>query len=566
MDRPSWSSIVRAVAASAVRMTAVTVLILGVFSVCLFVSFSAPVQADDSSVGAIGGDYYPLTNTDIRMEAETVQAVCYRFFAEYRADFLFVNSGPTQTLMLGFPFALDEPDGFPQGPTAFRAWQDGKPLAVRLGQGPAEAVYQGYYLHEATFPHGSTMITVSYLGNPSWTASDRFPELAPPDLRVGVQGQAGSYDYWLHTGAGWAGTIGTAVVRYTLADDFRGWGMNVKSDYQGIEGDWPETTKPETYTRPDERTYQWLFKDLEPTKQDDIVFAFTGAIPTADRGTALPPALGPVVASVTASDPTLSQDTGGGWAVMDGSPATALGPFAPGDWMKLAITGDQKLAELRIVPGKNDTPEAFAANGRPKRIKVTASSGASSVITLADEPSVQKFPLSGTVEWVRLDFLDNYPGSDSGEAYLSEVSFGNAPAPAFQPFDTLIALAASTPPSTAVPGTTATLPATQTTLLGTQTTVPGTPATTANTAAPPTSSPASSIASPASTATSSSAGASDTPAASGSAEAAAGVWTVWPIVGLAVAGAVLIVAAIITVVFLKRRRTHPPADDPGVVS
>jgi hypothetical protein len=508
-------------------------------------SSPSPALADDSSVGGIGGDYYPLTNTDIRMEAETVQAIVYRNFAEYRADFLFVNSGPAQTLMLGFPYALDEPDGSAQGPIAFRAWQDGTPLTVTVGEGSTGDSFEGYYLHQAAFPPGSSMITVSYLGLPSWTASDRFPELAPAEWQTGLPGTAGRYDYWLHTGAGWAGTIGTGVVRYTLADDFRGWGLDVKADYPGIEGGWPETTRPETYTKPDDRTYQWVFRELEPTKADDITLAFTGVATELGAAESVPPALGAVISSMTASDPALTQ-TGENWALIDGSPASAWGPLAVGGWVQLELAGDRQIAELRIVPGDNETTGSFAAHGRPKSIQVTLSDGTSTVINLADEPSVQKFPIAGTAEWVRLDLLDSYPGTQSADTYISDVSFGNAPAPVFAPFAVLLTQAFAATSSTTAPGSPTTSLSVSTTVPASATTAPGASPTTVPTT-PSGTSPTSGVS-----------GGPGTQPTGGATQPSEGGWTVWPIVSLAIAGAALVAVVVLVVLFVRRGRTAKP--------
>jgi hypothetical protein len=425
---------------SSVRVGAVVLATALAFVLSLVVLPSVAL-ADDSSMGGIAGDWYPLANTDIRMKAETVQATCYDGFAEFRADFQFVNSGPAQTLMLGFPFAYDPEDqgGLPMG---FRAWQDGKPLNVSVGQG-TEGTYEAYYLHQATFRTGTTMITVSYLANPSWSSGERFPELIPPECAAaGARGQDGRYDYWLHTGAGWAGTIGTAVLRFTLADDFLGYGVDVKASYPGVENGWPSTTRPETYTKLGDRTYQWVFKDVEPTKADDVELAFTGLFwsvddSPADANPVSPGAMGVVVTSLQTSNPP--DDSGKGeqqyWQGLGGPTLTLKGERP---WVKMGIAGNRKLRELRIVPGRNDTFESFAEYGRPKTIKVTLSDGSSSTITLADEPSVQKFPLSATADWVRLDVLDSYPGSKSGDVCISNISLGNEPAPAFRSFDSLI--------------------------------------------------------------------------------------------------------------------------------
>ena len=163
---------------------------------------------------------------------------------------------------------------------------------------------------------------------------------------------AGRYDYWLHTGAGWAGTIGAAVVRYTLADDFRGWGLDVRSGYEGVSEGWPDTTRPETYAKPDERTYQWVFKELEPTEDYDIILALTGAMTSSwEQPETLSPALGAVAFLTTISDPE-SPYLSAGWEAIDGDPGSALGLPEKGSGITLNIRGDQRLGRSASFPAR----------------------------------------------------------------------------------------------------------------------------------------------------------------------------------------------------------------------
>jgi hypothetical protein len=422
-----------------------------------------PALADDTAVGGIGGDVYPLSNTDIRMEAETVQAVCYRGFAEYRVDFRFVNEGEPQTVRLGFPFVVTISGDMGTAPVAFRAWQDGEPLAVTLGRGVSseDVMFSsgplGYYLHEATFPRGKTIITVSYLARPTVSAGSRFYD-APEWRALNIPGWCASYDYWLHTGAGWSGTIGKAVVRYRLADTFNGWALDINaadvSRLTAEGGAGGPTTSPESYVKLDDRTYQWVFEDLEPTGADDILLAFTTPSFSGDPGIAFPPAYGAFAGTGGASG-QLGSDSGmpPGWEAIDRSPETAWGIAAPGigGWIQTNIFGNQNLREIRILPGRNDSLSSFKEYGRPKTIKVTLSDGTSATITLADEPALQKFAVSGTADNVRFDILDIYPGSKSNDTYMSEIDFGTEPAPKMEPFSVLIAEQA--PPSTQPPTT-----------------------------------------------------------------------------------------------------------------
>ena len=152
--------------------------------------------ADDSSVGAAGGSVHAIWTTDIRMAAETVQAVCFGEFAEYRVDFRFVNEGKARKVKLGFPFttAVSGEEGA-SPPVGFQAWQNDRPLTVRaVATRETKSGTVGYFVHEALFPHGATMITVSYLAPQGGVVNDRRRT-----ADVGAPGTGGFYQYWLHT-------------------------------------------------------------------------------------------------------------------------------------------------------------------------------------------------------------------------------------------------------------------------------------------------------------------------------------------------------------------------------
>ena len=398
------------------------------FAGALLLGIPSPVvQADDGSVWMFGGNVYPRTDSDIRMESETVQAVCYRGFAEYLAEFRFVNEGEAKRLQLGFPCSPDR--GYRDPLVAFQAWQDGRPLEVTLGEGP-DPTQPGsliaHYLHEATFPHGETMITVSYLVGPSTMNGGRL--IKDVDASSGLWGGAAVYQYWLHTGAGWRDTIGNAVVRYSLADDFEGSDVDVTAaEAAGYELG-GATTNPECYTKPDGHTYQWVFEDIEPSTKDDINLVYT--LPGTRGGTS-------TTASGRLDD---AADSPAGRQVIDRSLQSGWGVPAPGtgEWVEVSLGGKLSLREIRILPGRNDRLGSFAEYGRPKRLEVTLSDGASTVLTLEDEPGLQRFAVSGEAEWVRFEILDVYPGNKSDDTYISEISLGTQPAPQFEAFSRLI--------------------------------------------------------------------------------------------------------------------------------
>ena len=87
-----------------------------------FGSWRSVALADDSSVGAEGGTVHAIWTTDVRLDAETVQATCFGNFAEYRVDFRLVNEGEARKVMLGFPFQRREsdPEDQPQWPVGSR--------------------------------------------------------------------------------------------------------------------------------------------------------------------------------------------------------------------------------------------------------------------------------------------------------------------------------------------------------------------------------------------------------------------------------------------------------------
>ncbi|HLA80371.1 MAG TPA: hypothetical protein VJP78_01895 [Thermoleophilia bacterium] len=400
------------------------------------------------------------------MEAETVQAICYRDFAEYRIEFKFVNEGGTQMVRLGFPFAVTVSDSMGNPPIAFRAWQDAEPLEVTLGHGVSQQDLingeqaLGYYLHEATFPPGKTTITGSYFAKPTVSSGNRFPQLAPPEIAgLNITAWEAKYNYWVHTGASWNGNIGKTVIRFYLADDFNGWGVDAPittmwaSEYR--------VTGPDPYVKIDDHTYQWVYEDYEPSKDDDVELAF-------DRPnyfwfspeTDIPSIWGAMPLMDTKGDDRWQSEENrpAGWETIDGDPETAWDASSTeGQSMQVDIIGNQNLEEIRIIPGRNDTLGCFEEYGRPKTMRVTLSDGTKKTIQLRDEPKLQRFAISGTAKWARVEVLDSYPGTKSDRSFISEIGFGTERAPEFEEFATLMSEQA--PPATEPPVTSTTNPA-----------------------------------------------------------------------------------------------------------
>jgi len=419
---------------------------------------ASPAIADDSRVGGDPGNVHIEASDDIRMEAETVQAVVYQGFAEYVVDFAFLNSGPEQEVRLGFPFGLDDKSGDrpPLALAGFLAYQGDEPLEVTLTTGRDGPYTTGWFEHTATFPPGRTMIQVRYVTRPgvSMGLPDGVSENAPAQYR-GMPAVTGTYSYTLHTGSGWAGTIGRAVVRYSLAEDFEGWDFGADGYVTGLER-WG--TRPRGFSRPDDRTLQWIFEEFEPVLDEqtgqcpyDIlamyylpIYSWEGTTDEpADPAWARPPVVDVAASSVS---PALEYDEPKHPAdrAIDGDPVSAWVSEEgfPGDpWLRLSLGEPRKAGELRIVSGYARTPGEYREHGRPKTIEIRFPDGTATVETLADEPTVQRIGSLGghDISEVTVVVTDTYPGTKYDDVAIAEVEIGSVAAPRFRSFDEVLA-------------------------------------------------------------------------------------------------------------------------------
>jgi hypothetical protein len=146
-------------------------------------------------------------------------------------------------------------EGFPEGPISgslknFKVFHGNKKpdISVKnihagktfkvLGKVlPYEADY--WYLWKATYRPGKTeKITVTY------------------SMNLEKDNEYGRTGYILHTGAGWAGNIGKAVVHLKLVDGFSLGHLREVSPLKNFKFN--------------KKKFTWTFKDFEPGKEDDI--------------------------------------------------------------------------------------------------------------------------------------------------------------------------------------------------------------------------------------------------------------------------------------------------------
>jgi hypothetical protein len=394
-------------------------------------------SADDTSLGAVGGTVVARPSADIRMSAETVQAVCFGSFAEFRVDFRFVNEGRARSVRLGFPFsrAIGGEHGG-ERPFGFQAWQGKRPLRVSVvgvGGGAMYGDAQGYFVHTARFPHGESTITVSYLAQVSVRAGYRKSGDA-------TSGGAHWYEYWLHTGRTWKGPIGAAVVRFALADTFCGDGIGLTAE----EADEYAPVTTPGWAQPLPGVYQWRRGAFEPEPaqgrdwwnaqaKSDVILGFGQDWEQGQNRQKW---------SASGSAP-LPNGAGEAQSAGDGALGTCwtAGPLAEEDhpWVQSTFRRPRRIREVRIVSGNNSYVAAFSRYGRPRTMTAAFSDGSSVVLHLADAPVLQRFPVDATTTSVKLTVDEVFPGSDYPAVCVSEVEFGGAAAPSYAAFSELLA-------------------------------------------------------------------------------------------------------------------------------
>lgn len=416
---------------------------------------AVPALANDTAVGGAGGTVVPMTGDGVRLEAETVQVILHRRFASYRIDFLFRNEGPAQTLKLGFPFPQGS-DGAPHVPPAsVRAWSDGTSLPVTRDTGTDNGTDVEWWLHDVTFEAGATHVRVEYYAAP--TLSPGTPgSLSLPEGMTSLDVETAVFPYTVHTGAGWAGTIGKSIIRYELSGDFEGWGapelLRERTDVLAQNGQSEHARVLGSFTNPEPMVYQWVFEDFEPTYSTvdgspyDIGLRFAmpirrSAHPNPSFGGAQEPYPGFVSSSSWLDLDTYTYPPD---CIYDGYPSSAWAEGAEdsgeGEWVRIPFAGSRAVREVQILPGYAKSTSLFEKYNRPRTLDVEFSDGTRTTLSLRDEPVLQTFPVSANAEWARVTIQDVYRGTTRDETYISEIEFSEASTPEFATFEDLMGL------------------------------------------------------------------------------------------------------------------------------
>jgi hypothetical protein len=407
-----------------------------VLAICTLLLFGAvaPALADDGDMGDIGGTLQPIESTTIRMESETVQAVVYGSFAEYRCDFRFVNDGPARTVEFGFPFQLPSSDSamkYWRAPVAFHAWRNGVALQVTPRNGIDHGSPTLYYTHTARLSHGATMISVDYIAIPDTYDS------------------GGQYEYVLHSGAPWAGTIGKVVMRYSISSEFAT--SSIESGFRDqlvFDGRPTSDDKVATsYTRPTPSVFQWVFTNIEPRLDSYGDTPYDIAVPF-DWDDSSSPSPTPDMHATASSYLELDYHDYTPDLLVDGDPTTAWAEGATNDGtgqsFRVSLGEEQPVKEVRVLPGYVKRPDLFLRYNRPSRMLVQFSDGSHYVLNLKDDASYQRFPVDARATWAKFTILGVYRGTTRNETYVSEVEFGKQPAPRFLPYADLVRMSAPT--------------------------------------------------------------------------------------------------------------------------
>jgi len=224
------------------------------------------------------------------------------------------------------------------------------------------------------------------------------------------------FRYRLSTAACWNGTIGTGRIVLKA---------------QGIDPSWLKALKPVNRFRMEDGNLIWNFENLEPTMADDMEIE---ARPSQESHPA----------PSEASEGTYAEYIGRNkqWTVAHSNYQVkassvhppeegnhydaenirhswdkmwsegAQGPGA-GEWLELTPVTPKPLAAISITPGCVKSDELFAANARPKKMRVELNGEHQFTVDVPDSKEEFEFPITNykkPVKKIRLTFEEVWPG------------------------------------------------------------------------------------------------------------------------------------------------------------
>ncbi len=95
------------------------------------------------------------------------------------------------------------------------------------------------------------------------------------------------------------------------------------------------------------------------------------------------------------------------------------------EWLKFDFAFPINITSIRIWNGFNKSQALYKANGRVKKVLITASNGEEKTVVLSDKFEEQSMPVSfsNAVNWVKITILEVYPGLKYKDTCISSVTF-----------------------------------------------------------------------------------------------------------------------------------------------
>lgn len=393
------------------------------------------------NTGDVAG-FEPKATENIRILDEKLTVRLGQKQADVDVRYLMKNvTGQKVKVRFGFPVeeSFDD-DMMAEEPSKKPAAQDGKKLAYCRGYQITESgksvksTWQGEVnpANDARFKGvaGWLVSEMTFAANEEKPVMIRFQSSYPlSEWSVSENGSvsAGLFRYRLSTAACWNGSIGTG--RIVLKP-------------QGIDPSWLKAIKPVNRFRREDGNLVWTFENLEPTLADDFEIEarpavnYSAARSQMKEGTyaeyqernhqwVMAHSNYQVRASSTLPpDQGIKYDAENirlPWREMWSEGAEGPGI---GEWLELVPELPKPLAAISIKPGCFKSDALFAANARPKKMRVELNGEESFTVEIPDLKEEFEFPVSGyrkPVGKIRLTFEDVWPGNRFEDLCVSSV-------------------------------------------------------------------------------------------------------------------------------------------------
>jgi hypothetical protein len=390
------------------------------------------VRGGIENTGDVSG-FEPKATENIRILDEKLTIGLGPTEADVEVRYLMRNmTGKKVKVRFGFPVeeSFDDDNTMGYEPETKPKARDGKKLAycrnyqITAAGKPVKATWQGETT-EIKGPQlkgvaGWLISELTFAANEEKPVMIRFQSVYPTDVwsmsESGTR-SAGLFRYRLSTAACWNGTIGAG--RIVLKP-------------KGIDPSWLRVIKPVNRFRNEGGNLVWTFENLEPTLADDFEIE---ARPKTDFHSAQSQAKEQTHAEyierrqqwtmahsnyqVKASS-TLSPEGNINYHPenirLPWSEMWCEGAEGPGvgEWLELVPEVAKPLAAISIKPGCFKSEALFAANARPKRMRIELNGEHTFTVEIPDTRDEFEFPVSNykkPVKSIRLTFEDVWPGN-----------------------------------------------------------------------------------------------------------------------------------------------------------